>query len=87
MVREIRVPSSSSSNSTMVSGNSIRVDGPSLTDGDGLYPDTLLGMRVGRVVGILMVEDLLTTEGVDEGGSAWRGIDMLFGCSQASGEA
>lgn len=40
------------------------------TDGDGLDLNALLDVRYGRVVRLLVLEDLLATEGVDECGPA-----------------
>lgn len=37
------------------------------TDSDGLYPDTLLHMGIGRVVRVLVVQDILAAEGIDKG--------------------
>lgn len=42
------------------------------TDGDGLNLDTLLTRSVVHVVGILVLENALSTESVDKGGSACR---------------
>jgi len=62
MVREMRVPSSSNSNSARYQHvyrlvyRRIRLR----TDGDGLDSDTLLNMSVCRIVSILSLEDFLS---------------------------
>ena len=70
MVNEIRVPSSSSSSSSIgvslpivqadVHGESIR------TNGDGLDLDTILDMGIARVIGILVLQDALAAQGIDK---------------------
>lgn len=73
MVNEIRVPSSSSSSSVAVMRQYGHVADDifnavlaSLTDGDGLDPDTLLDVCVGGIIGILALEYFLPAEGIDE---------------------
>lgn len=39
------------------------------TDSDWLYPDTFLDVGIGRVVDVLVLEDILAAEGVDKGGA------------------
>ena len=81
MVSEMRVPSSSSSESSGLlateytrRGAHGHADGIKIgrTDGDGLDPHALLDMGVLGVVGILALQDLLATECVDKSGTAWR---------------
>lgn len=45
----------------------------SRTNRKGLDLDALLNVRVGSIVGFLMLENRLAAERVDEGGSAYRG--------------
>jgi hypothetical protein len=71
MVKEIRVPSSSSSSSVISSQYSQPTIGAmrgtvQLTDGNGLNADTLLEVSVGSIVGVLALQNLLSTESVDE---------------------
>jgi hypothetical protein len=71
MVKEIRVPSSSSSSSAISSQYSQPTIGAmrgmvQLTDGNGLNTDTLLEVSVGSIVGILALQNLLSAESVDE---------------------
>lgn len=75
IVREMRVPSSSSSvhlsTGVLASiGKKGGCAGTRRTDGQGLDLDTLLDMGRVRVIAVLMSEDGLVAEGVDEGGSA-----------------
>lgn len=75
MVSEIRVPSSSSSSSNQVVSSCQKRDwgvcgSSSRTDGKGLDLDALLDVRVGSIVGFLVLEDRLAAEGVDKGGPA-----------------
>lgn len=84
MVREMRVPSSSSSNSVADSQHvyfeELAVETPiELTNCDGLYPDALFNVRIGGIVGVLAGQDVLAAEGVDkccsaceETGQDWR---------------
>lgn len=70
MVREIRVPSSSSSSSARKSESTrivyvIQDERP--TNCDGFDPHTLFDVCVFGIISILVLEDLLATEGVDEG--------------------
>ena len=44
------------------------------TDGDGLDLDTLLDMGGSRVVGLLVSKHGLAAQGINEGGTAWRGV-------------
>jgi hypothetical protein len=41
------------------------------TNSNWFDPDALLKVCVGRVVGILALEDLLSAEGIDKGSSSW----------------
>lgn len=69
MVREMRVPSSSNSNSTPVLMIVLYGEISAIrTDGDGLDSDALLEVCISRVIGVLALEDFLSAEGVDEGG-------------------
>lgn len=75
MVSEMRVPSSSSSSSNgAVSGCPAKEWGvsssTSRTNRKRLDLDALFDVRVGSIVGFLMLEDRLAAERVDEGGPA-----------------
>lgn len=79
MVSEIRVPSSSSSSSDGAisethTKNQSMCSPKSRTNRKGLDLDALLNVRVGSIVGFLMLENRLAAERVDEGGSACRGV-------------
>ena len=41
-----------------------------LTNCHRLDPDTFLEVRIGRIIGVFRLQDLLSAEGVDEGCSA-----------------
>jgi hypothetical protein len=67
IVKEMRVPSSSNSNSTipLVSLLSGQEDLSEIrTNGDGLDLDAFLEVCIGRIISILSLEDLLPAEGV-----------------------
>lgn len=73
MVREMRVPSSSSSNSAVgVSGNREKQGrwAQPHTDGNGLDLDAILNVGAIGVVRLLVGKDGLATERVDKGSSA-----------------
>lgn len=76
MVREIRVPSSSSSSSARPGQLSLVPLGVEVvlihTDGHGLDLDAVLDMGAVGVVGVLVADHRLAAEGVDEGGPAWK---------------
>lgn len=72
MVRDIRVPSSSSSNSAESQFN-IRSQKAGIwtarTNCDGLDADSFFDVSVGGIIGVLALEDLLSAESVDERGA------------------
>lgn len=41
------------------------------TDCDGLNLDAVLDVGIVGIIGVLVLEDVLTAEGVDKGGAAW----------------
>jgi hypothetical protein len=74
IVREMRVPSSSSSSSVQDISICPRLEALAETarhtDSDGLDLDTLLGSSIADIVALLVLEDVLAAERVDECGSA-----------------
>lgn len=76
-VKEIRVPSSSSSSS--VDEDEHRGSGEDSlseyrTNGDGLYLDTALDVCIGGIVLLNTRQNALAAECVDEGGATWGAI-------------
>lgn len=67
MVREMRVPSSSSSGGSQYHRGGSR-HGRERTDGDGRDLDTLFDVCGVGILGVLVLEHLLSTERVDECG-------------------
>ncbi len=76
MVREMRVPSSSSSSSEAIDTSISPTCAPDLTalskglrtNSDWLYPNSFLKMSVRGIVRILALKDSSAAEGVHEGG-------------------
>jgi hypothetical protein len=57
------------------------------TNSDWLNPDTLLDVRALWVIGIFALEDSLSAQGIDEGGTAWRlAISARHGCTSGLSE-
>ena len=69
IVNEMRVPSSSNSNSASYQSLFVHIRSELRTNGDRLDSDTFLEMCICRIVGILCLEDFLSAKSVDKGSS------------------
>lgn len=74
MVKEMRVPSSSSSSSDLSRQPDVNIrepQAPSRTNSDGLDLDAILDVNIGGIVRVLVLEDIFATERVDKCSTAY----------------